>query len=187
MAQRLESRVRRRPGAWLPDPAWCFLIAGIGAIGSAVLIPAGEALDEARYRRDVALTWEQERLERLSRHEAFLGSVIAREPATVRQLQAMHLNRYPEGMTPLSEPESDPALASASVFAMLEPVPRTPPDAPAHTEGRSMLASLATGERSRLWLMAAGAVGVLLGLMPPRVRVKAGPAGRHAADATVPA
>ncbi|MEO0630472.1 MAG: hypothetical protein AAFY46_07055, partial [Planctomycetota bacterium] len=86
-----------------PDPGWFFLIAGIGAIASAVLIPAGEALDEARYRRDVSLTWEQERLDRLARHEAYLESVIAREPATVRQLKALQLNLYPDGLTPLAE------------------------------------------------------------------------------------
>ena len=168
-----------------PDPGWFFLIAGIGAIASAVLIPAGEALDEARYRRDVALTWERERLDRLARHEAYLESVIAREPATVRQLKALQLNLYPDGLTPLAEFEVDPGLASASVFAMLEPEPHAPPAPPAHRAERSRLATWATGERSRLWLMAAGGLGVLIGLMPPRSERQE--AERAAADATVPA
>lgn len=157
----------RAAGGWL-DPAWLFLIAGLGAVAAAVLIPASEALDEARYRRDVALTWEHERLDRLTRHEAYLASVEAREPATVRQLKAMQLNRYPDGLTPLAEFDTDPGLASASVFALLEPEPHTPPKPPAHLTERSRLAQWATGERSRLWLLAAGGLGVLLGLMPPR-------------------
>ncbi len=179
------SHGRARTGHGWPDPGWFFLIAGIGAIGAAVLIPAGEALDEARYRRDVALTWERERLDRLAKHEAYLASVIAREPATVRQLRALQLNLYPNGLSPLAEFEVDPGLASASVFAMLEPDPRTPPDAPLHREDRSRLASWATGERSRLWLLAAGGLGVLIGLMPPRTnRAEADAEPSHA---TVPA
>ncbi len=175
----------RREGSGWPDPGWLFLVAGIGAIASAVLIPAGEALDEARYRRDVALTWEQERLDRLARHEAYLASVVAREPATVRQLKALQLNLYPDGLTPLAEFEVDPGLASASVFALLEPEPRTPPEPPRHREDRSRLASWATGERSRLWLLAAGGLGVLLGLMPAPSERRVAEGAK--ADATVPA
>lgn len=174
------------PFGW-PDAGWFFLIAGIGAIASAVLIPAAESLDEAVYRRDVALTWEQERLNRLETHEAYLASVIAREPATVRQLKALQLNRYPDGMAPLADFDVDPGLASASVFALLEPEPLTPPEPPRHLEERSRLAQWATGERSRLWLMAAGGIGLLLGLMPPKSRSQRRSPGTRADDATVPA
>lgn len=180
-----------RAGSGWPDPSWLFLIAGIGAIAAAVLIPAAESLDEARYRRDVALTWESERLDRLDRHEAYLGSIKAREPATVRQLKALQLNRYPDGLTPLADFETDPGLASASVFALLEPEPHTPPEPPAHRVERSRLAQWATGERSRLWLLAAGGLGVLLGLMPPRSGRERAQTGAQTgvnagSDATVP-
>ena len=177
MAQAPDGRAR----TWLPDPAWLFLVAGIGAIGSGVLIPAAESLADARYQRDVALTWESERLDRLSKHEAYLESVLAREPATIAQLRAMQLNEYPTGLTPLGTPSVDPGLASASVFAMLEPEPHTPPTPPAHRTDRSRLARWATGERSRLWLMAGGAICLLLGVMP-----RSGQDESLAEDATVP-
>ncbi|MEO0632304.1 MAG: hypothetical protein AAFY46_16495, partial [Planctomycetota bacterium] len=85
----------------------------------------------------------------------------------------------------LAEFEVDPGLASASVFAMLEPEPHAPPEPPAHRDERSRLATWASGERSRLWLMAAGGLGVLIGLMPPRS--ERSKAERAHADATVPA
>jgi hypothetical protein len=173
---------------WLigpPEPAWLFLAAGLMAIGSAVLIPAAESLDEARHHRDVALTWEQERLDRLIVHEAYLASVRAREPATIAQLRAIQLNAYPVGMIPIEGETIDGGRASASVFAMLEPKPRTPPAPPAWTVSRSHLARWATAERSRLWLLAGGALGVMLGLLPActpgRARSAAAP------NATVPA
>ena len=149
------------------DPAWLFLCAGIAAIASAVLIPASESLDEARYQRDVALAWEQERVDRLDRHQAYLQSVRDREPATIRQLRAMQLNEYPDGLEPLGQAPPDLGLVTASVFERLEPLPLTRPEPPAFRTERSRLARWATGEQSRLWLLGGGALCVLIGMMPP--------------------
>ena len=158
----------RTPSPWT-DPAWLFLAAGIAAIASGVLIPASESLAEARYQRDVALTWEQERLDRLARHEAYLESIRNREPATLSQLRAMQLNRYPDGLEPLGQHPDDVGMVSASVFELLEPTPIARPDRPRHRTDRSRLARWATGEQSRLWLLGAGGLCVLIGLMPRAV------------------
>lgn len=163
------------------DPAWLFAVAGLAAIASAVLIPAAESLAEARYQRDVALTWERERLDRLDRHAAYLASIRAREPATVRQLRAMQLNLYPEGLEPLGQAPQDLGLVTASVFERLEPMPLTRPEPPAHRSDRSRLAAWATGEQSRLWLLAGGAASLLVGLLPPVTR--RGPSGGLTGDA----
>jgi hypothetical protein len=152
---------------WAVLPAWCFLLAGLVALGSAVLLPAAESLTQARYHRDVSLTWEQERLDRLARHEAYLASIQAREPATIEQLRAMQLNLYPPGTTLLGELPADPGRASASVFELLEPTPHVTPPPPEPV--RSRLARWATGERSRVWLLALGSLLVLLGLLPGSV------------------
>ncbi len=142
------------------------MLAGLGLIGSAALIPAIEALEEARYVRDVALAAETHRLERIERYEAFISALDARDPSLFEDLRVLHLNQYPEGFRPLGELAEDPALASASVFEKLETAPPVMPEEPAHRAERSMLARLATASPHRLWLIAAGGVCVLIGVLP---------------------
>lgn len=173
----------------LPDPGWFFLLAGLGLLGAAVLIPASEALDEARFMRDRALASEQFRLERLDRYEAFIAALDEKQPALMAHLKAIHLNQYPEGMRPLGVLAEDPGLASASIFEKLEPALPTMPEEPPHHFGRSTLADLATGQPSRLWMLAGGAVCVLIGVLPPATR-RRGQKARSASGAkrpTVPA
>ncbi len=137
-------------------------------LGAAVLIPAAEALDEARYARDCALASERFRLDRLGRYEAFIAALDEQQPALMEHLRAIQLNQYPEGMRPLGELTEDPGLASASIFARLEPTaPAAMPAEPAHRARRSRLAGLSTGQPSRLWMLAGGAVCVLIGVLPP--------------------
>ena len=136
-------------------------------IASAVLIPASEALTEARYARDRALVTETHRVARLDKHRAYLEALDERQPALIAQLKAIQLNQYPDGMRPLGELSLDPGRASASVFGMLEPpVPEMPAE-PRHRTERSMLANLATGDPSRLWFLAGGGLCLLLGVLPP--------------------
>jgi hypothetical protein len=161
--------MRNRSGnnpSFLPSPGWLFLIAGLAILGSAVVIPAAEALDEARYARDRALVSEQFRLDRISRYRAVIAALDDRDPAFIEHLRAIQLNQYPEGMRPLGEITEDPALASASIFAKLEPPLPEMPEEPAHRTSRSYLAKLASGQPTRLWLLAGGAVSVLIGVLP---------------------
>lgn len=173
-----------------PDPGWLFLIAGLALIGSAVIIPASEALNEARYARDRALVTETHRVARLEKHRAYLSALDERQPALIAQLKAIQLNQYPEGMRPLGELDIDQGLASASVFGMLEPAVPEMPAQPSHRTERSRLAELATGDPSRLWLIAGGGVCLLLGVLPPsrkRRPVRSKARGVRKAPATVPA
>lgn len=183
-------RQRSRPNLLpAPDPGWLFLIAGLAMLASAVLIPAGEALVEARHARDRALVAEGHRVQRLEKHRAYLDALHERQPALIAQLKAIQLNRYAQGMRPLGTVEIDLGRASASVFEMLEPpLPGMPPE-PGHRAQRSMLARLATGHPSRLWLIAGGALAVLLGVLPPAGRSRRARAERAsgAVPATLPA
>lgn len=185
--------MRPRPGPILlrcPDPGWLFLIAGLAMIASAVLIPASEALKEARYARDRTLVTEAHRIARLDKHRAYLEALDERQPALIAQLKAIQLNQYPEGMRPLGELDLDPGRASASVFGMLEPPLPEMPAEPRHRAERSMLADLATGDPSRLWVIAGGGLCVLLGVLPPsraRRRVPKRARSSRRASATVPA
>lgn len=171
----------------VPDPGWLFLGAGLAMLASAVLIPASEALSEARYARDRALVSEEHRVARLDKHRAYLDALHDRQPALIAQLKAIQLNQYPEGMRPLGELDIDQGLASASIFGMLEPALPEMPAEPGHRTGRSTLAKLATGEPSRLWLIAGGALSVLLGVLPPSRKRKRRQRAARPAPATVPA
>ncbi len=156
-------------------------------LASAILIPASEALNEAQYARDRAIVSEQHRVARLDKHRAYLQALHDRQPALIAQLKAIQLNQYPEGMRPLGELELDQGRASASVFGMLEPPLPEMPSEPGHRTDRSMLARLSTGEPSRLWLIAGGALAVLIGVLPATKRKPRRRCSPKRAPATVPA
>ncbi|MEM9166456.1 MAG: hypothetical protein AAGB48_05470 [Planctomycetota bacterium] len=148
------------------EPGWWFLLAGIGALATAMLIPAAEDMADAVWQRNVVLAAERERADRLARHEAYLHALEQGDAGAIQQLRIMQLNEVPEGLEPLGEPRVDPGRASASVFAMLEPERTERPPPPAHHADRSRLAGWATGPRSRLWLIGGGCLCLLLGLAP---------------------
>ena len=134
-------------------------------MGATVLIPAQDDMTEARWKRDRAVAIERNRLERLDHYGAYLEALERGEDSVVLSLAAAQLNMAPEGHQPVSA-LSDPSRRDASVFPSLEPDPPELPLPPDRTH-RSKLAMLATGERSRLWLIAGGALCVMIGLLPP--------------------
>lgn len=151
----------------LVDPAWLYLIAGLALLVATVLIPAFSDVDRTRWERDKALAVERHRLERLARYEAFLAALEQERPAVVRSVVAAQLGRIPAGaqVLPMSDLGHGPAESGWATFASLEP---GPVDLPPRREVRSLLARLATGERTRPWLIAVGALSVLVGLLPPQ-------------------
>lgn len=144
------------------DPGWLFLIAGLALLAATVIIPAQADLAEARWQRDRALAIEEQRRERLFKHERYLAAVEAMEPSVVRALAASQLNLVPADRAALLQVAS-PAGSNASIFPLLEPGPVALPEL---TLVDSRLARLARGDRSRLWLIAAGSILVLVGLLP---------------------
>jgi hypothetical protein len=154
-------RVRRR-ALFTLDAGWLFVVAGLAVIAAAVLIPAFDDLDEARWQRDRAVAIEKHRTQRLERYAEYIAAVDRRDENVVRALVAEQLNKVPQGWSTL-EPVSDPALRDASVFPALEPEPleiepRRPVD--------SALSRLARDERARLLMVIGGAVAVLIGVLP---------------------
>lgn len=148
------------------DAGWLFLLSGLTILSATVLIPAYDDLAEARWQRDRAVAIERHRLERLDRYGAYLDAVQRGEESVVLALAAEQLNKVPVGWRPLT-PVADPGLRGASVFPALEPPPlRVEP----REKTDSMLARLAMGERSRLWMLVGGAMSVLLGVLPPATR-----------------
>lgn len=144
------------------DPGWLFIVAGLGLLSAVVLIPAQAERDEARWLRDRALAMEAHRKARLDRHEAFLKAVDEQQPALVMSLAAAQLNQIPADRSPVGGvPEQ--GRTSASVFPALEPPALTTPE---RTSPNSRLYRWSMGERSRLWLIAGGALLVMVGLLP---------------------
>lgn len=152
------------PGAPLAtiDPGWLFLIAGLALLAATMLIPAFDDLDEVRWQRDRALAVEHHRIDRLDRHGEYLGALHREEPALLISLAASQLNQIPRGKTPVLEASVD-AASSASVFDALEPAPVLLPE---RRRVGSLLEWLATGERTRPWLLGAAGMCLFIGVLP---------------------
>jgi len=152
---------RTWPIARYLDPGWLFLAAGLGLLISTVLIPAFEALNQARWQRDCALAVERHRMDRLDRYHRYLAALEADNPDLLLSLAMTQLNAIPADQRVL--PTSSGSPSSASVFPQLEPPPI---ELPGRRRVGSLLERLATDERTRLWLIVAGGVCVLVGLLP---------------------
>jgi hypothetical protein len=160
-------RVHTAPIA-LFDPGWLFLMAGLGLLGATVLIPAADELAEVRLQRDRALVLESHRVARLNRYDDYLGALEREEPSLVMALAESQLNQIPQGRQPIIE-QPQPLVGapgagvSASVFASLEPPPLRLPE---RVKTDSMLERWTTSDITRPWLIAAGALCLLIGLLP---------------------
>ena len=156
---------RRTSRGPLLDAGWLFLLAGLALVASGVMIPAARNLERAFWRRDRVLLTEMHRLHRLTRHEAYLEAVREGDEAVVYQLATTQLSLVRDGTEVVDLAHNGPT-SSTSVFASLEP---SAIELPAFREIDSALAKMVNGERSRLWVLAGGAMLVLIGLLPPSV------------------
>lgn len=145
------------------DPGWLFLLGGAALIGAMLIIPALDGLRDARHRLDAMRAEERFRAERLANYTAFLDALRQREPTLVLALATTQLNEAPEHLRPIMT-ETDGEQLSASVFAELEPA-FTPVPEPAKPDSR--LQRWATDTKARPWLLAFGAICVLIGVLPP--------------------
>lgn len=160
----MSPQVRARRGPLL-DPGWLFLIAGVALIAFTVIIPAVNDLHDAEYYRERMRAVEQHRLDRLTRYQGYHEALRDGEPGLVRSLAATQLNQAPENARLLQNPDPNTPPRSASIFGALEPPPLVMPSKPVREV--STLEKWATDDRSRLWLLASGALLILIGLLPP--------------------
>lgn len=145
------------------DPAWLFLLSGLALVAATALIPAAEDLADARWRRDRLLAMEDHALERLDRGERYLSALQRGDEVVERTLAAVHRGEVAPGRVRLAG-QASPTLGSADVLATIEP---PPPPLPERPRVDSVLTRLATGSRARLWLIAAGMLCVMIGVLPP--------------------
>lgn len=149
----------------LLDPGWLFLISGLVILAATVLIPAKNDLDEARFYLDRALAVEKHRLDRIERYVGYLDALDKGDEGTILALAAMQVNKTPDGNVLLMSEE--PSRRSASVFSQLEPPPMVLPE---RRVERSRLETWCLSDTPRLIMTAAGAMCVLIGLLPPTLR-----------------
>lgn len=140
----------------------------MGLIAATVLIPSQADLDHARWLLARAEIIERHRSARLARYEECLEALRRGDRDLAVSLAASQLNQIPVGKSPLEGFPKDAlggAVAGAgpaSVFPSLEPDPMPLPPEPKRD---TALYRLATGPY-RLWVLAGGALLVLIGLMP---------------------
>jgi len=144
------------------DPGWLFLIAGAALLSATVLVPAVDDLSEAAWHRDRAMAVERYRTRRLENYTLYLDALERADPTVVLSLAATELNLAPADRLAVID-ASENGLPGASVFPALEPEFAAPGP---RARPRSLLQRWATDERARLWLIAGGALCVLLGLLP---------------------
>ncbi len=147
----------------LIDAGWLFLIAGVVLIAFTVIIPAYNDLRDANFYRERMRLAEDHRELRLSRHLEYQAALARGDETLVRSLAAMQLNQAPADQE-LIKSEGDISTRTASPFGSLEPPPLVLPQKV--EPPKSTLEKWATDDRSRLWLVAAGALLILVGLLP---------------------
>ena len=161
--------VRRAVPLFRLDAGWLFLLVGLAVLAATVLIPAQHDLDLACWQRDRAAAIEKHRLTRLEHYGQYLRAVQGGDESAVLSLAAIELNKSPVDRVPL-HPRQDPSNVSAAVFPHLEPAPVELPPRPVVSAQSSILARWTIDEHTRLWLLGAGVLSMLIGLLPPATR-----------------
>lgn len=144
------------------DPGWLFLVSGAAILSATVLIPAADDLARAKHERDRARAAERWHAKRLENYSAYLDALQRRDPTLVLSLASTQLNLAPVDKQAMLD-ASDLSLPPADVFAGLDP---SFTGAAALPRPRSLLQRWTTDDRTRPWLIAGGALSVLVGLMP---------------------
>ncbi|GDX98240.1 hypothetical protein LBMAG48_06440 [Phycisphaerae bacterium] len=153
---------RASPNPAFFDPTWLFLVAGVALLAATVLVAAQDDVDEANHLRDQVLAVEQHRETRLNNYREFLAAIDEKQPALVQSLASSQLNQIPADRAAIPGTVQDNSV-NASVFPALEPPPVV---LPVQTKVDSTLRRLATTDATRIWLLAGGALCILLGLLP---------------------
>ncbi|MBL8745989.1 MAG: hypothetical protein JNK58_06485 [Phycisphaerae bacterium] len=151
----------RRP-LFRVDPGWLFLCSGISLLAATVMIPALDDLRQAEWNRDRARAVEDYRKQRLSNYSQYLEAVRNEDRSLVVSLAATQLNLAPADKQPMLD-ASQIGLPPVDVLSALEPSLAHPPSPP---PPRSTLQKWATNARTRPWLLGAGGLFILIGLMP---------------------
>lgn len=152
-----------------PDPAgdlgrWLIFLSGLTILVASLLLPAQADLRATLIERDRTLHTERVKEHRNERYRAFLNELVNPDAQTTELLAMSQLGMIPRDRTALlteGQPE-DTMLLQA-----IDPVGE--PFLPQAREA-TRLERLTTSGRWRLWIIAAGALALLYGLLPATKR-----------------
>lgn len=139
---------------------WLIFLAGLAMLFAVVLIPASADLEDARLSRDQTLAREQHGEARRVRYQTYLNALDNRDETLLRSLAMSELNMAPADRLTLLPPNGPGDL---DLFGPLEP---TPVAMIRRDRPRSVLETLATDQRQRLWLLAGSVLCLFVGLLP---------------------
>ena len=142
-----------------PDPGWLFLVAGLALIVCAAVIPEAEKVHSMRNQLQTIRFAEQHNFARMAACSRFLDDLKAGDQGLVRRLAASQLNLMPRGETALLIATSIDATPSDWIEASVIPPVYEPDPYP-----DTLLARWTLGPQ-KLWVIAAGAFCVFLGLI----------------------
>lgn len=156
--------VQTNPKPLVPlDPGWLFLLAGLALCVTTALIPAFDQLADAELGRDRARVAEQFHLARLRNYSTYRDALRRGDADLAVSLASAQLNLIPESREVLH-------VAGETAPENISPYPSLEPDLPpelTRVAPDTTLQRWAMDDRHRLWLLAAGAFCMLLGLLPP--------------------
>jgi hypothetical protein len=139
---------------------WLYLAAGVGVLAAAALIPAQRQLERAGALRERAEAQVEARREMLAEAGERIAALTQPDEALLASLAQTHLNLAPEGARPLAlrieraAPAARPVARLSSNHQNVQPLET------------SLLERLLTDSPSRSIVIVAGAVCVLIGLLP---------------------
>lgn len=142
-----------------PDPGWLFLTAGVALIVCAAVIPEAQKVHQMRSQLQTIRFAEQHNFARIQACSRFLDDLKAGDQGLVRRLAASQLNLMPRDETALLIATSIDSTPSDWIEASV-----TPPTDEFDPYPDTLLARWTLGPQ-RLWVIAAGAFCVFLGLI----------------------
>jgi hypothetical protein len=139
---------------------WMIFSAGLVIVVAAMLLPMQEDLRLTRVERDKTLHLERAQSERIDRYRGFLNDLSSPDRQTVELLAMTQLGMIPEDKSAIVMPgQRDDTLLIEAIEPNVEPFQ-------ANARERTRLERLFANRDARFWLLGAGLVAVLYGLLP---------------------
>jgi hypothetical protein len=139
---------------------WMIFSAGLVIVVAAFLLPMQEDLRLTRLERDRTLYREQIETQRIERYREFLNQLASPDTQTIELLAMTQLGMIPADSAAIVMPgQRDDTLLLEAIEPRVEPFE-------AKIRPRTRLERLFANRDAKIWIIGAGLLAVLYGLMP---------------------